>query len=295
MPLMAEYARRFGIFDNMQPVLSMALGAGETTVLRMAAGYSMFANGGKEVKPTLIDRIQDRYGKTIFRHDARHLRRLRRRAGTARRAEDHRQRRAGARSDDRLSDHLDDGGRRQARHRHGGPGRQQPLAGKTGTTNDYHDAWFVGFSPDLVAGVFVGYDKPRSLGHAETGGGLAAPIFPDFMKTALADKPPSRSACRRGSTSSRSTADRPARQPGRSGHHSRSLQAGHRAAGHLFDHRLHRPAGPAADGGAGNRPGGDFGHRRALLAGQEVRPPKNGGPTFCRRRNPLIRHDRPRQ
>ncbi len=71
MPLVAEYARRFGIYDNLLPVLSMALGAGETTVMRMVAGYSMIANGGRQIKPTLIDRIQDRYGKTIFRHDER--------------------------------------------------------------------------------------------------------------------------------------------------------------------------------------------------------------------------------
>src|SRR5690606_28840712 len=71
MPLIAEYTRRFGIYDNMPPHLSYALGAGETTLLRMATGYSMFANGGRKVRPTLIDRIQDRYGKTIFTHDHR--------------------------------------------------------------------------------------------------------------------------------------------------------------------------------------------------------------------------------
>ena len=71
MPLIAEYARRFGVYDDMLPVLSMSLGAGETTVLRMTAAYSMFANGGRRIKPTLIDRIQDRSGQTIYRHDDR--------------------------------------------------------------------------------------------------------------------------------------------------------------------------------------------------------------------------------
>ena len=71
MPLIAEYAKRFGIYDEMPPYLSYALGAGETTLLRMVAGYAMFDNGGKKVTATLIDRIQDRYGKTIYRHDDR--------------------------------------------------------------------------------------------------------------------------------------------------------------------------------------------------------------------------------
>ena len=71
MPLVAEYARQFGVYDTMMPVLAMALGAGETTVLRMTAAYATIANGGRKIVPTLIDRIQDRYGKTIYRHDQR--------------------------------------------------------------------------------------------------------------------------------------------------------------------------------------------------------------------------------
>ena len=78
MPLVVEYAKRFGIYDNLPPFLSMSIGAGETTVLRMITGYSMFANGGKRVKATLIDRIQDRWGNTIYKHDERDLRRVRR-------------------------------------------------------------------------------------------------------------------------------------------------------------------------------------------------------------------------
>ncbi len=69
MPLIAEYARRFGIYDDMLPVLSMALGAGETTVMRLTSAYAMLVNGGRRIKPTLIDRIQDRTGATIYRHD----------------------------------------------------------------------------------------------------------------------------------------------------------------------------------------------------------------------------------
>ena len=74
MPLIAEYAKRFGVYDDLPPYLSFALGAGETTVLRMVTAYSMFANGGRRIKPTLIDRIQDRYGHTIYKHDQRECR-----------------------------------------------------------------------------------------------------------------------------------------------------------------------------------------------------------------------------
>ena len=113
MPLIGEYAKRFGVYDELPNYLSYALGAGETTVMRMVTAYSMFANGGRRVKPTLIDRIQDRYGHTIFKHDAARMPRLRRagRLEEPARAAAGRPPRAGARSDDRLPDHLDDGRR----------------------------------------------------------------------------------------------------------------------------------------------------------------------------------------
>ncbi len=191
MPLIAEYARRFGIYDNMLPVLSMSLGAGETSVLRMAAGYSVFANGGKKVVPTLIDRIQNRFGQTIFRHDNRIC------DGCD--AKDWHNQDEPKIIDNspqvldpmtayQITSMMEDVVKRGT-----GTAVQvvgKPIAGKTGTTSDYHDAWFAGFTPDLVAVVYVGFDKPRSLGRGETGGALAAPIFADFMKTALADTPP---------------------------------------------------------------------------------------------------------
>ncbi len=190
MPLVAEYARRFGVVDNLKPVLAMALGAGETTVLRMTAGYAVFANGGKEVRPTLIDRIQDRYGKTIFRHEDRLC--------------------IGCDADswqgqdeptivDDSAQVLDPMTAYQMTSMLEGVVQRgtgtaakvigKPVAGKTGTTNDYHDAWFMGYTPDLVVGVYMGYDRPRSLGRSATGGGLAAPVFTEFMQMALADKP----------------------------------------------------------------------------------------------------------
>ncbi len=191
MPLIAEYARRFGVVDNLQPVLSMALGAGETTVLRMVAGYSVFANGGREVKPTLIDRIQDRYGKTIFRHDDRVCDDCN--ADTWHDQDeptivDNSKQVLDPMTAYQMTSMLEGVVKRGTGTVVQAVGK--PIAGKTGTTNDYHDAWFVGFTPDLVAGVYIGYDKPRSLGRASTGGGLAAPVFTDFMKMALADKPP---------------------------------------------------------------------------------------------------------
>jgi penicillin-binding protein 1A len=190
MPLIAEYAKRFGVYDSLPNYLSYALGAGETTVLRMTAAYSMFANGGKRITPTLIDRIQDRYGHTIYRHDQRECR--------------------GCDADkwknqpepilvDRREQVLDPMTAYQITSMMEGVVQRgtatvvrevgKPVAGKTGTTNDEKDAWFIGFTPELAVGVYVGYDKPRHLGRGATGGHVAAPIVKDFLKMALADKP----------------------------------------------------------------------------------------------------------
>jgi penicillin-binding protein 1A len=191
MPLVAEYVKRFGVYDNLQPVLSMALGAGETTVMRMVAGYSMFDNGGRLIKPTLIDRIQDRYGKTIFQHDQRECQ--------------------GCDADkwadqpeptivDKRPIVLDPMTAYQITSIMEGVVQRgtatimrdlnRPLAGKTGTTNDEKDVWFIGFTPEMVVGAYMGYDKPRHLGRGVSGGHTAAPIVKEFMKTALADVPP---------------------------------------------------------------------------------------------------------
>jgi penicillin-binding protein 1A len=187
--IVAESAK-LGVQDNLMPVLAMALGAGETTLLREANAYASFVNGGKKVTPLLFDRVQDRAGKTILRADQRPCEacNVAYQPGVA-----------PPQVPDARAQVLDPIVAYQITSmlegvvlRGTGTVVQQvgkPLAGKTGTTNDYKDAWFVGFSPDLVAAVWVGFDTPATLGDGETGGGLAAPIFRDFMSAALKDTP----------------------------------------------------------------------------------------------------------
>jgi penicillin-binding protein 1A len=191
MPIITEYARRFGIYDDLLPVLSMSLGAGETTLLRMATAYCMLANGGKAIRPTLIDRIQDRWGKSVWRHDARECP-----GCTA----DHWANQEEPEVPDDRKQIVDPQTAYQMTSIMEGVIQRgtatslkklnRPLAGKTGTTNEEKDAWFIGYTPDLVVGVFVGYDTPRAMGKGNTGGAVAAPIFGSFMQAALADQPP---------------------------------------------------------------------------------------------------------
>jgi penicillin-binding protein 1A len=191
MPLVVEYARRFGVYDDLMPVLSMSLGAGETTVMRMVTGYSMLANGGKAIRPTMIDRIQDRWGKTIYRHDARECTTCSAIAWEGQdepKLIDSREQVIDPMTAYQVTSMLEGVVQRGTAQIVKEVGK--PLAGKTGTTNDAKDVWFVGFSPDLVVGIYMGYDKPRSLGDQATAGVYAAPIFRDFMKLALAGKPP---------------------------------------------------------------------------------------------------------
>ncbi len=195
MPLIGEYAKRFGVYDELPNYLSYALGAGETTVMRMVTAYSMFANGGRRVKPTLIDRIQDRYGHTIFKHDARECRGCDAPGGWKNQPEpqlvDRREQVLDSMTAYQITSMME-GVVQRGTAASAGFTREigKPIAGKTGTTNDQKDVWFIGFSPDIVVGIYVGYDKPRNLGRTATGGHTAAPIARDFLKLALADKPP---------------------------------------------------------------------------------------------------------
>ncbi|MGD1036297.1 MAG: penicillin-binding protein 1A [Roseiarcus sp.] len=190
MPLIVEYAKRFGIYDNLPPFLSMSLGAGETTVLRMVTAYSMFDNGGKRIKATLIDRIQDRWGNTIYKHDERICQ-----GCDAVRWDDQDEPKIIDKREqviDPLTAYQITSIMQGVIQRGTGIAISElhrTLAGKTGTTNEAKDLWFVGFSPNLAFGVFMGYDKPRSLGDSAQAALYTAPIFRDFMKMALKDAP----------------------------------------------------------------------------------------------------------
>jgi penicillin-binding protein 1A len=190
MDKIVPYADRFGVYDRLQPLLANALGSTGTTLLRMTTGYAEFVNGGKKITPSLVDRIQDRNGKTKWRHDERQCDGC---SDSSWRGQaepmlaDTREQIIDPRTAYQIVSLL------QGVVEYG-TGRSvsvvgKPLAGKTGTTNESRDAWFVGFSPDLACGVYVGFDNPRTLGQLEQGATIAAPIFRDFMKGALADVP----------------------------------------------------------------------------------------------------------
>ena len=184
-----EYAKKFGISDNLLPVLSMSLGSGETTLMKLTTAYAMIVNGGKRITPNLIDRIQDRTGKNVYKHDS----------GPCEKCQED------ASKDEipvipDLREQVEDPvtAYQMVNIMTGvvlrGTGAiaqtvKKTLAGKSGTSNDNVDTWFIGFSPDLVVGVWVGYDEPKTLGPKDTGGAVAAPIFRDFMTAALKDKP----------------------------------------------------------------------------------------------------------
>lgn len=192
MKMVAEYTEKFGVVDELPEHLANALGAAETTPIRMASAYAVFVNGGKKVIPTVIDRIQDRRGSTIFRHDKRPCGGC----GSLIKWEDQavpdvpdtRAQVIDARTAYQMTSILE--GVVQRGTAVALKDLNMPLAGKTGTTNKSKDAWFLGFSPDLVVAVFMGFDEPRSLGKKETGASVAVPVFKDFMADALKDKLP---------------------------------------------------------------------------------------------------------
>ncbi|WP_135505308.1 penicillin-binding protein 1A [Roseovarius aestuariivivens] len=186
MDVVADYAERFGVYDDMGQFLANSLGSEETTLYKMVAAYAMFANGGERVEPTLVDRVQDRYGKTVYRHDP------------------------------RACTDCDDPGIPRSRGPRIVSDRQQimdpvtayqltsmmkgvvdrgtaagainlpvPIAGKTGTTNDARDVWFVGFSSTIAAGCYIGYDQPRGLGRGAYGSSMCGPVFQSFMQKAI--------------------------------------------------------------------------------------------------------------
>jgi penicillin-binding protein 1A len=190
MDSIAKTIERFGILDHVPHEYAITLGAGATTPLRLTTAYAMIVNGGKRITPTVIDRVQDRNGKTIFRADDRPC------DGCSDVdwhhqpvpvIPDNREQVADPGSAYQLVTMMEGVVQRGTGDAVKAVGK--PIAGKTGTTNDFRDAWFEGFSPNLAAGVYIGYDDPDSLGKDETGGHVAAPIFRDFMISALANTP----------------------------------------------------------------------------------------------------------
>lgn len=191
MEAVSEFAERFGIYDRLPPYPAMSLGSGETSPWRLSKAYAALVNGGKEVTPTLLDRVQDRRGVTLYKHDQREC------EGCI--AESWDGEGPPILPDDRaqlvdpiiayqlvhmLEGVIDRGTGRRAKR------VGKPLAGKTGTTNDYVDALFFGFSPDLVVGIWTGFDTPRTLGEGEGGGSVAGVVFTEFMSRALVDEAP---------------------------------------------------------------------------------------------------------
>jgi penicillin-binding protein 1A len=185
METVAQYAERFGVYSPMNPFLANALGAQESTLFKMVAAYAMFANGGERVEPTLVDRVQDRFGQTIYRHDKRdciNCKSPRLNAGQALTINSNRERVMNAITAYQLTSMMEGVVRRGS-----GTGVRLPVpvAGKTGTTNDAKDVWFIGYTSNLVAGCYLGFDQPRSMGPGAFGGTLCVPIFQEFMSEAI--------------------------------------------------------------------------------------------------------------
>ena len=179
----------FGIYKDVPELLSVSLGAAETTLTKLTSAYCTFVNGGKKVKPIFIDRIQDRRGKTIFNADKRkcigceEISYLKNDIPTIK---DNSEQIISPGTAHQITSMMEGVIKR-------GTGRKLrdlnlPLAGKTGTTNKNMDAWFLGFTSQLVIGVYVGFDEPKSLGKYETGAKAALPIFKKFIKKVVKKK-----------------------------------------------------------------------------------------------------------
>lgn len=190
MDKISAFAKKVGINDRLPELLSMSLGAGETRLIDLTSAYAEIVNGGKKIKPYLIERVQDRYGRTILKQDNRDCTDCnydRWDNQPVPELVDNREQLFDDLSAYQMTSILEgvatrgSGARLRRLKKH--------LGGKTGTTNDSKEGWFVGFSPDLVVGTYIGFDEPRSLGRWETGASLALPVFYAFMEEALKDQP----------------------------------------------------------------------------------------------------------
>jgi penicillin-binding protein 1A len=167
MPTVADYARRFGITSPVLPFLPVALGAADVTLYEQTSAYTVFPNDGLRIEPRYIRKVTDYEGHVLEQDfpDAKDVISQR----TARTMVS------------LLEEVVKHGTASSAKK------LNHPVAGKTGTTNDYTDAWFVGFTPSLTCGVWVGYDEKKDLGEGETGGHAALPIWMDFMRAVVSD------------------------------------------------------------------------------------------------------------
>ncbi|WP_439141252.1 penicillin-binding protein 1A [Planktotalea sp.] len=187
MDTVGSYAEKFGVYQegDFLRVLANSLGSQETTLFKMVAAYAMFANGGERVEPTLVDRVQDRYGKTVYKHDERICTDCNDPAIAPTRSPrivSDRERVMNAVTAYQLTSMMRGVVERGTASKTVSLG--VPTAGKTGTTNDAKDVWFVGFTNRIVAGCYIGHDTPRSLGQGASGGGMCGPVFNQFMKKA---------------------------------------------------------------------------------------------------------------
>ncbi|MGZ5987364.1 MAG: penicillin-binding protein 1A, partial [Caulobacteraceae bacterium] len=184
MPKISASAIRLGVVTKMENVLAMALGAGETTVFRLTGAYATFVNGGRKIEPHLIELVQDREGKTIYRADTRDCDRC---GQGFNGDESPRVPVSGAQVWDPITAYQITSMLQGVVQRGTGAAASvlgRPTGGKTGTTSEFRSAWFVGFTPHIVVGTYIGFDDNRTLGEGEQGARAALPIFIDFMKEA---------------------------------------------------------------------------------------------------------------
>ncbi len=182
MPVVAGYAERFGVYDELGPFLANALGSQETTLYKMVTAYAMFANGGERLQPTLVDRIQDRRGRTIFRHDKRDCIDCANPGLATGAIPQIRSNRSQVM--DPITAYQLTSMMRGVVERGTAAGAVRlpvPTAGKTGTTNEAKDVWFIGFTSNIVAGCYIGHDRPRPLGRGAYGASMCGPVFQSFM------------------------------------------------------------------------------------------------------------------
>ena len=206
METVARYAEHFGVYDRMNAYLSNALGAQETTLYRMAAAYAMFANGGRRIEPSLVDRVQNRWGETIYRHDQRDCvdcDRDRIAEGFGPRIVSDRERVMNAVTAYQLTLMMQ--GVVERGTAAGRVALNVPVAGKTGTTNDTRDVWFIGFTSNIVAGCYIGFDRPRTLGRGVYGGNTCGPVFNRSCRRPRRNTGAGRSMCPKAGNSSIST------------------------------------------------------------------------------------------